>query len=121
MFRRTFIGLATTSSLALAGFGLIGRSKAKLNDGVEIGSYIDSQSIQMRNELINYFEAYAYRPIQPLPLVTGVEFNGGLEFDDDTSQIGSDEYCIQASARVDDIDEMSRPGGLLCLCPGREG
>ena len=112
MFRRTFIGLATTSGLALAGFGLIGRSKAKLNDGVEIGSYINSQSIKMRNELINYFEAHAYRPVQPLPLVTGIEFNGGLVFDDDTSQMGSNEYCIQASARVDDIDEKNKPGTL---------
>ena len=66
----------------------------------------------MRNELINYFEAHAYRPVQPLPLVTGIEIYGGLEFDDDTSQMGSNEYCIQASARVDDIDEKNKPGTL---------
>ena len=112
MFRRTFVGLAATSGLALASLGLIGRSKAGPGDRVEGESYIDSQSIQMREELINYFKSYGYHSIQPLPLVTGIEFNGGLEYDDDTSQIGSNQYCIQASARVDDINEKSKPGTL---------
>ena len=45
MFRRTFVGLAATSGLALASLGLIGRSKTRPGDRVEGESYIDSQSI----------------------------------------------------------------------------
>ena len=112
MLRRTFLGLSTTAGLTLTGLGLVNRSKAAEDHSSTPTGYINRQVVQTRDELIHYFRGHGYSSIKPLPLVTGVDFNGGLQFDDDSSRIGPKNYVVQASARVDDVNEKNKPGTL---------
>ena len=107
MLRRTFLGLSTTAGLTLTGLGLVNRSKAAEDHSSTPTGYINRQVVQTRDELIHYFHGHGYSSIKPLPLVTGVDFNGGLQFDDDSSRIGPKNYVVQASARVDDVNEKT--------------
>ncbi|WP_115017156.1 hypothetical protein [Synechococcus sp. UW140] len=112
MLRRTFIGLTTTAGLALASLGRVKHAKGEEDHDSDQDCYINLQAVQTRDELIKYFKENGYHSINPLPLVTGVEFNGGLQFDDDSLRIGARDYSIQASARVEDLSEKNKPGAL---------
>jgi hypothetical protein len=60
-----------------------------------------------------YFRARGFADVQPLPMITGDGFNGGLRYDDTRADLPSvPEVIVQPSARVDDIVQRSDIGVL---------
>jgi hypothetical protein len=74
--------------------------------------FINAQVSENADDLIGFSQGYGYSFVQTAPLVTGHDFNGGLEFDDDLSTIGVKEFCMQPASRVGDVGQKSRPGTL---------
>lgn len=66
---------------------------------------------QTQAALTDFLNQQGYRPTVPAPLITGIDYNGGLRFDDGTIGDGS-VYVVQPSARIDDVKEKSKPGTL---------
>lgn len=112
MLRRTFIGLTTFAVVVLGNFRLLKRSNAEEPSNKVKNEFVNAQVSETANDLIKFFQGYGYKLVQSGPLVTGYEFNGGLEFDDNLSMIGVNEFCIQPASRVEDVSEKSRPGTL---------
>ena len=46
------------------------------------------------------------------PLVSGIEFNGGLRYDDDPSTLTNANYMKQVAARAEDVEKKDNPGTL---------
>ena len=46
------------------------------------------------------------------PLVSGIEFNGGLRYDDDPSTLTNANYMKQLAARAEDVEKKDNPGTL---------
>ena len=111
MLRRTFINLTAFVGVVLGSTGLIKHSKAEGQHKIQ-NEFVDAQVSETANDLISFFQRYGYKSVQAVPLVTGHDFNGGLEFDDDLSIIGVKKFCIQPASRVEDVSEKSKPGTL---------
>ena len=112
MLRRTFIGFTTFAGVVLGGFGLMKRSKAEGQNNNIQNEFANAQVSETASDLISFFQGYGYKLVQAGPLVTGYDFNGGLEYDDNLLLIGVNEFCIQPASRVEDVIEKSRPGTL---------
>ena len=82
MLRRTFINLTAFVGVVLGSTGLIKHSKAEGQHKIQ-NEFVDAQVSETANDLISFFQRYGYKSVQAVPLVTGHDFNGGLEFDDD--------------------------------------
>ncbi|WP_186540293.1 hypothetical protein [Synechococcus sp. BIOS-E4-1] len=104
--------MTTFTGFVLGGFGLMKRSKAEGRNNSIQNQFVNAQVSETASDLINFFQGYGYKLVQAGPLVTGYDFNGGLEFDDNLSLIGVNEFCIQPASRVEDVSEKSRPGTL---------
>lgn len=46
------------------------------------------------------------------PLISGIEFNGGLRYDDDPSTLTNANYVKQIAARPEDVEKKDNPGTL---------
>ncbi len=46
------------------------------------------------------------------PLISGIEFNGGLRYDDDPSTLTNASYMKQIAARAEDVEKKDNPGTL---------
>ena len=46
------------------------------------------------------------------PLISGIEFNGGLRYDDDPSTLTNANYMKQIAARPEDVEKKDNPGTL---------
>ena len=66
------------------------------------------------NLAVQYFTSKGYAAAAPKPLITGVDHNGGLSYDEDSFGTGSTRslYVIQPCARVDDVQTQEKHGTL---------
>lgn len=96
--RRHFVGLA-----AAGGLGLL------LPGGSSSAQAATPDAVQFRN----HFAGEGAAILDPLPLVTGNGFNGGLRYDD-TRAFYPDgiSACVQPSCRVEDAAKAGAPGVL---------
>ncbi|WP_299472932.1 hypothetical protein [uncultured Roseibium sp.] len=62
---------------------------------------------------IQHFSNQGVQVLDPLPLITGVGFNGGLRYDDTRpSYPDASSMCVQPACRIEDGGKSSEPGVL---------
>ena len=64
----------------------------------------------------SFFSGRGFAEAPPLAMLTGVEFNGGLRYDETRSEpLAGPAMTVQTAARVDDIEERTQPGVLAAF------
>ena len=97
--------------------GLVGnRARAATPSGASVE---DTKALA-----ISYFSSRGYEAAVPKPIITGADYNGGLNYDEDGFGTGSKRslYVVQPCARVEDAKARGKAGTLpvftlFAICP----
>ncbi|MET1411881.1 hypothetical protein ABVF61_06420 [Roseibium sp. HPY-6] len=94
--RRRLMSLAATGGLGMMLPGLSANAAATSSTG-----------------FIQHFSGQGAKVLDPLPLITGVGFNGGLRYDDTRpSYPDAASICVQPACRIEDGGKSTEPGVL---------
>ncbi|MFZ4654679.1 MAG: twin-arginine translocation signal domain-containing protein [Methylococcaceae bacterium] len=64
-------------------------------------SYTTPEAI--KRQAIDYFRAHSYARVAPVPLISGIEYNGGLNYDDRLPDSRLGQFTLQTCSRIEDI------------------
>jgi len=104
--RRKFI--MTTSVLGVSGIG---------TNLVMASEQADQKAIKTSIKLITdnlsqYFTKAGYVAVPAAPIISGISFNGGLNYDENLPKSQKAIYVIQPSSRIEDIAKKNQKGSL---------
>ena len=111
--RRKF--LITSTALGFAGLTGIGKKTALASGPAGRISHEDSVTdtvIPTTESLVQHFTRAGYILSPAAPMISGLSFNGGLNYDDYITPSGQDKYVIQPSSRMEDIAKKNQNGTL---------
>lgn len=111
--RRRFLAAGALLSAGSAGLSACATSgKTDSSATTSAGSAGANFSVaQTQATLTDFLNQQGYSPTAAASLITGIDYNGGLRFDDGTLSDPST-YVVQPAARVHDVTEKSKPGIL---------
>lgn len=116
--RRDLIGATVAMGAGVPAIqGLVGnRARAATPSGASVE---DTKALA-----ISYFSSRGYEAAVPKPIITGADYNGGLNYDEDGFGTGSKRslYVVQPCARVEDAKARGKAGTLpvftlFAICP----
>lgn len=67
---------------------------------------------ETQTEFEGYLQQQGLTESPTQPLISGIEFNGGLRYDDDPSTLTNANYLKQTAARPEDVEKKDNPGTL---------
>ena len=67
---------------------------------------------ETQTEFEGYLQQQGLTESPTQPLISGIEFNGGLRYDDDPSTLTNANYLKQIAARPEDVEKKDNPGTL---------